>query len=110
MYEKGLRISSTDVIIAYAHLGVFVPARDGTPDEYSHLAGSDTTQRFEYRIPKLFANQEMVSENPPEEAKAPEVSQPPQKGGSDGSSTDQGEKKTKKRKAEEGTAPKSKVS
>ncbi|KAK7731304.1 hypothetical protein SLS57_001240 [Botryosphaeria dothidea] len=108
VYEKGLRISSTDVIIAYAHLGVFVPARDGTPDEYSHLAGSDTTQRFEYRIPKLFANQEMVSENPPEEAKAPEVSQPPQKGGSDGNSTDQGEKKTKKRKVEEGTAPKSK--
>ncbi|EKG11877.1 hypothetical protein MPH_11014 [Macrophomina phaseolina MS6] len=109
VYEKGLKISSTDVTIAYAHLGVFVPARDGTPDEYSHLAGSDTTQRFEYRIPKLFANQEMVSETPPEEAKVPEASQPPQKGGSDGNSTDQGDKKTKKRKAEESTAPKAKT-
>lgn len=108
VYEKSLKISSTDVTITYAHLGVFVPARDGTPDEYSHLAGTDTTQRFEYRIPKLFANEEMVSENPPEDAKAPEVSQPPQKGGSDGNSTDQGDKKTKKRKAEEATVPKTK--
>lgn len=109
VYEKGLKISSTDVTIAYAHLGVFVPARNSTPDEYSHLAGSDTTQRFEYRIPKLFASQRMVSENPPEDSKAPEVSQNPQKGGSDGSITDQGDKKNKKRKAEEGVAPKTKV-
>lgn len=110
VHEKGLKISSKDVTVTFAHLGVFVPARDGTPDEYSHLAGSDTTQRFEYRIPKLFANEEMVSENPPEDPKLPEVPQPSQKGSSDGNGTDQGEKKTKKRKAEEIPVPKTKVS
>lgn len=108
VHEKGLKISSKDVTVTFAHLGVFVPARDGTPDEYSHLAGSDTTQRFEYRIPKLFANEEMVSENPPEDPKLPEVPQPSQKGSSDGNGTDQGEKKTKKRKAEEVPVPKTK--
>ncbi|KAL0261618.1 hypothetical protein SLS55_003048 [Diplodia seriata] len=108
VYEKGLTISSKGVSVTFAHLGVFVPAREGTPDEYSHLAGSETTQRFEYRIPRLFAKEEMVSEQPPEDPKPLEASQPLQKGGSDGNGTDQGEKKTKKRKAEENPAPKTK--